>query len=107
MNPSYLSEQEKAAVQAFCENPVAFSAVKKVLLATIFHQGVLTPGSVNTEMNWAFQLTSVAEGQKTDEQLGQELRASNKALSFLEQGFQRLQEFKAPAQLPQKKNRAL
>lgn len=92
MNENYLSEAEKEAVLAFNANKTMVDAVKKVLLATVYHQGTVTPGEMPTDKNFAFGIINGV--QKTDEQIGQELRASIQALNFIKGGFERLEEIK-------------
>ena len=52
-----------------------------------------------TEMNWVFSLLN-ANVLKSDEQVGQEVRASVTALGYLNSGFQKLAEF--TVKLPEK-----
>lgn len=106
MNENYLTESEKQSVIAFCANKPMFDAVKKVLLATIYHQGIVRKGEALTEFNWVFSITNSIE-PKSDEQLGQELRASIAALNYLKGGFERLLEFKVDEPKKPKKNPAL
>ena len=106
MNPKYLNEQEQAQVIAFTQNKSMFDAVKKVLLGAIYHQGTIAAGLEPTDKNWAFSLLQ-GKDAKTDDELGQELRASIAALGYLNSALERLEEFKAPEAKKEKKNPAL
>lgn len=94
MSPDYLNEQEQAAIIGFTSNPKMVEAVRKVLLATIFNQGTLAPGKQVSEFNFAFNIANSPD--KSDEQMGQELRAAATALNYLKSGFDRLQEIQMP-----------
>lgn len=100
MNEKFLNDREKELVSNFCTNKEMLNAVKKVLLAVIYHQGTAKKDEEVTEMNWAF---SILNGNviKSDEQVGQEVRASITALGYLNSGFQRLSEY--TTKLPEKK----
>ena len=89
MNPNYLSDREQAAVISFNENPTMKEAVRKVLLACIYHQGTVSENDLPTPFNFAF---SIVQSVKSDEQIGQELRASVTALNYLQAAFERLSE---------------
>jgi len=104
MNEDYLDEKEQSAVIAFNSNEVMRRAVEKVLLASIFHQGTLKPGDKPNEFNFAFV---IAQGVKSDEQMGQELRAATTALNYLKTGFERLSEIKREEPKAKTKNPAI
>jgi hypothetical protein len=88
MSPDYLSEAEKTLVVSFVKNKATFDAVKKVLLYTIYNQGVVEPGKTPSEMNWVFALA--AGETMSNDQLGHEVRASLAALGYLKGGFETL-----------------
>jgi hypothetical protein len=92
MQPEYLNDLEKSLINTFNSNQPMREAVRKVLLATIYHQGTAVAGEKPTEFNFAFNIVN-GEG-KSDEQIGQELRASITALGYLKSGFERLDEIK-------------
>lgn len=104
MNENYLDEKEQAAVIAFNGNKTMVDAVRKVLLATVFHQGTVVAGENPTPYNFAFNIVNET---KSDEQLGQELRASVAALGYIKSGFERLSEIKRVEEVKKKINRAL
>jgi hypothetical protein len=105
MNELYLSEGEKQLIVAFKENKPMFEAVRKVLLATIYHQGTVKSDEIGTDYNWAF---SIVNGEpKTDELIGQEVRASCTALGYLKSGFDRLSTIKLDEKKKVKTNPAI
>lgn len=109
MDKDYINEKEEVAIRAFLLNKDMYNAVKKVLLATIYHQGKIETGKMPTDFNFAFNITAEIDMKgnvvppKSDEQIGQELRACNKALGFLKSGFDRLLEFLPAQPNPEKK----
>lgn len=104
MNPNYLDEQEQSAIVRFNTDPVMVRAVRKVLEATIQHQGVFTPGDTGTDKNWVF---SVVSAMDNNEKLGEMVRASAAGLGYLSAGFERLNEIQVPVPKKEKKNDAL
>lgn len=108
MNPNYLNEAEINAIVAFCTNKVQFDAVKKVVMHTITHQGVLKPGEAPEEANWVFGLTTTTiGGSPTNEQLGAELSAATKGLTYMQDGFRRLKDIRVEIPKKAKSNPAL
>lgn len=103
-----LSDVERNAVVSFCQNVVMFNAVKKVVLHTIYNQGVLIEGAEPEQRNWVFGLakTSIG-GEPSDAQLGEELKACLRGLSYLEDGFKKLKEIKVEIPKKPKVNPAL
>lgn len=105
---NYLNDQEKNAVISFRSNQVMFDAVKKVLLHTITHQGTLKEGETPEPTNWVFGIGANTLGSTpTNEQLGEELKASLRGLSFLQDGFKKLGEVQVELPKKEKKNPAL
>ncbi len=91
MNDNYLSPEEKSLVIAFNSGPKMVGAVKKVLLHTIYKQGVLKPGEPAERSNWVFGILNSDE--RTDEEVARKLTASLKGLAYLESGFEQLKDF--------------
>ena len=81
-----------------------FDAVKKVLLATIFHQGTVAPGENPTEFNWAF---TAVDDARSNEEIGEVVRSKVDALGFIKSGFDRLGEFKPAVEKKPKDNPAV
>lgn len=105
MNENYLSPEEKSLVIAFNQDPKMVEAVKKVLLHTVYHQGVLKAGEPASDKNWAF---GILNGVETDlQQVGMKLTASLKGLAYLESGFEKLAEFVVQEAPKQKENKAV
>lgn len=97
----YLNDAEKQQIMAFVSNELMSKAVKKVLLAGIYQQGV---AGEKKEENWAY---SIVRGAKSDEQIGQEVRAAAQGLSFLANAFEKLLEYKEEPPKKAKSNPAL
>ena len=100
MSLEYLSDIEKAKIAVFNEDTVLYNAVKKVLLESIYNNGVLRKDcppdpSKNAAMGLARISGQVLQtGQVipfyTNEQLGEDLRAMAEGVNLLEQGFTQL-----------------
>jgi hypothetical protein len=109
MNPEEISQEivteiEKDKIVAFCEDKTAFEAVKRYILAVCYKQGVLEKGrSHNPRINWAMNLSWGAIDPKgmprTDEELGQNLRAMTFAVQLIESGFKEMADLKKPEKL--------
>lgn len=100
----FLNDKEKASIIAFTSNKSMFDAVKKVLLATTYQQGVLKPGVEIENKNWAF---SIIKQGKDDTAIGQEFRAVIAGLAFIEEGFEKLEEFRPESVKKEKENPAV
>lgn len=90
----FLSELEITKIEAFCKDAVMFTAVKKVLLQSIYTQGVIKPGEEPMEMtkNLAFLLAGQSlTNPIPDEILGQHLRATWAGINALMNGFNELE----------------
>ena len=92
-----LNEIEKAKINQFLEDEVMKEAVKKVLLADIYDNGVLKEGEPANKQNWVFGLVMNEAGQdykQTNEEIGEKLRACIEGIRAVELGFKHLEEFK-------------
>lgn len=93
-----LTEIEKDKVTAFCEDKILFEAVKKYILAVAYNHGVVEKGVEHKgNLNFALRLAwGAADGSasRSDEELGQNLRALTSAVQLVESGFAELSEFK-------------
>lgn len=94
-----LDSIEKAKIAAFCEDVIAFNAVKKYILAVAYKHGVVSKGVEHKgNINFALRLAwGAADGSgmpRSDEELGQSLRALTSAVQLVESGFAELSEFK-------------
>lgn len=85
-----LDEQEQTYCRQFFENERMREAVKKILLAPVYYQGIMKKGKkAKTGLNWAIQYLS-----NTNENLGATVRACAEALRFVEDGFRILSTIK-------------
>lgn len=96
-----LSEIEMDAVLRFKADPLMFSAVKKYLLAILYKQGVVESGvahdaTQNFALNLARSATHPKGTPRTDEELGQNLRAMTYGVQLLEGGFTEMSEMEKP-----------
>lgn len=96
-----LSEIEKDRIIAFAQDPIAFNAVKKYVLAVAYKQGVVEKGgehraTINFALNLAWPATNPQGMPRTDEELGQNLRALTYAVQLVESGFKELSEMQKP-----------
>ena len=94
-----LNEIEKDKVARFCEDPILFHAVKKYVLAVAYKHGTMEKGAEhvgtrNFALNLAWGATSPNGMPRTDEELGQNLRALTYAVQLVESGFKEMEEFK-------------
>jgi hypothetical protein len=94
-----LSEIEKDKVMAVVEDEITFNAFKKYILAVVYRHGVIEKGKdFQGNVNWALQFawSSTESGgmPRSDEELGQQLRALTQATKLVESGFKELSELK-------------
>lgn len=95
---NFLNEAERQELNKFVQNDVLSGAVKKVILAAVYYNGILEAGkSPNTGQNFAIQSALFAiqnNPQVTNEQLGEGLRANVAAVRLIDLGFQELDKIK-------------
>ena len=92
-----LNEIETDRVLAFKNDPVAFNAVKKYVLAVAYKHGVVRPGeehigNVNFALNLAGSAIHPNGVARSDAELGQSLRALAYAVQLVESGFKEMSE---------------
>lgn len=94
----YLSDIEKAKVIAFNSDPIMKEVVRKVILASVYNNGVLRAGkSSDPTKNSALSLAFLAlsgRGVVSNEDLGEDLRGLAQGVFLLEQGFNELEKIK-------------
>ena len=96
-----LSEIERDKIIALAQDTIAFNAIKKYVLAVVYKQGVIQKGgehrgTVNFALNLAWPATNPQGMPRTDEELGQNLRAMTYAVQIIESGFQEMGEMRKP-----------
>lgn len=94
-----LTELEKDKIVKFCDDQATFEAVKKYVLAVCYKQGVIEKGRThNPRINWAMNLAWGSinpQGMpRSDEELGQSLRAMTHAVQMIESGFKEMVDLK-------------
>lgn len=100
----YLNDIERDAIATFVGNPTMLEAVRKVLLAGAYFNGTLQEGiKAIPNYNFALMLVANREAAYTDEALGADLRAAYAGVRLIEQGFARLEEYKAEKSTPKDK----
>lgn len=100
-----LNDVEKAKLEVLSEDAGMITAIKKVLLAGIYYNGTLAAGAQpDATRNFALQLAVTAD--KSNEQLGADLRGTAEGIIRLEQGFAAIDLYKpmkkAPVDKPNK-----
>lgn len=97
----YLTDLEKAKIEAFCNDKEMFEAVRKVML-----QGIYTHGTVGLEhtpdplVNGAFALASLSVGNPIpNEQLGEHIRGMWAGVNALKNAMDTLQSIKTKVEL--------
>ena len=89
-----LNDQEIAELERFNESPALQSAIKKVILSAIYHEGVLKSGEMpDVGFNFLLVLAN-SNNDYTPEHLGNDLKARVKACQLLEMGYKALADFK-------------
>lgn len=96
-----LSEIERDKVIAIAQDGIAFNAMRKYILAVCYKQGVVEKGgehkaTVNFALNLAWGATQPNGMPRTDEELGQNLRAMTYAVQLVESGFKEMAELTKP-----------
>lgn len=93
-----MNELEQDKIIAFCQDKVMFESVKKYLLVYLYQHGTSAPGvQIKGNINWALQLAWDRNGaQRSDEELGADLRAVTRGISIVESGFKELTEVSKP-----------
>lgn len=107
---SFLNDVEKDTLQQIADNPTAVNALKKLILADVYFKGTLEAGKApDPTRNAALSIAlACGSGQavRTNEELGQDLRAFAEGVRIVEGGFGRLEKLKSAktAPAPEKKS---
>lgn len=109
LSKEILNDIEKDKVSAFAEDPILFQAVKKYVLAVAYKHGIVDKGvehkgGLNFALNLAWGATQQNGIPRSDEELGQNLRALTYAVQLVESGFKELGEFKKVEELKEENN---
>lgn len=99
LSKNVLSEIEQEKIAVFVEDKFLFEAVKKYILAVVYKQGVIEKGvehnpNINYALNLAWPATTGGGMPRSDEELGQNLRAMTYAVQLVSSGFKELAGFK-------------
>lgn len=103
-----LNDIERDKILKFCEDRVLFEAVKKYVLAVTYKHGVFSKGEPFVgNKNYALRIAwGASDGggmPRSDEELGQDLRALTKATQLVESGFKEMKEMKEVEELEEDK----
>ena len=93
----FLNDLEIAKIESFCKDTDMYEAVKKVLFAVIYNDGVVSKDKKLNQRNGAFGLIAgaMSEGKEiSDEVLGQSLRAKFEGVHTVLDGFDKLKTIK-------------
>jgi len=91
-----LTDIQKQKIIAFNQDPKMVEAVRKVLLRTLYSEGVVE-SKLNPVQNRALGLAALSIGGKAvinNERLGEDLRALAQGVFLLEAGFKELAKIK-------------
>ena len=91
MDLTYLNDIEKDALYSFNQNETMVRAVKKVLLAGIYENGILRQGD-KAEPLKNFALALAFKTEISNEQVGADLRASAAGIRSVELAFNKIAE---------------
>lgn len=94
-----LNEIETDKIITLTKDQVAFNAIKKYILAVAYKHGVIEKGgehkgTVNFALNLAWPATQPNGIPRSDEELGQSLRALTYAVQLVESGFREMGELR-------------
>ena len=93
--PPYLNQTEVIALERFNADPMAKEAVKKVILARIYHDGVLREGIPSAPLkNFMLNIVDQIGNDLTDAELGALTRTRRIAAELLESGLKDIEKFK-------------
>jgi len=90
----YLSSIEKAKIENFYKDEVLREAIRKVLLAGVYYNGVLRAGEKAEPLKNA-ALSRAYSSDLTNEELGADVRALAQGIQAIEMAFKKMAEIKA------------
>lgn len=89
----YLTDREKEKIEQFYKDETMREAVRKVLLAGIYHHGTLTAGLKAPDSNQnflAYMASMASQTGVTNEIIGADLRAKVEGIRIVESSFKEL-----------------
>jgi len=92
-----LNDLEVAKIEAFCKDEAMFEAVKKILFAILYSDGVVNKDEKLNQRNGAFSLIANAYSENkniTNDELGEQLRAKFEGVHTILNGFDQLKTIK-------------
>ena len=92
-----LNDLEVAKIEAFCKDEAMFEAVKKILFAILYSDGVVKKDEKLNQRNGAFSLIANAYSENksiTNDELGAQLRAKFEGVHTILNGFDQLKSIK-------------
>jgi hypothetical protein len=98
----FLNDLEKTKIETFCKDEAMYEAVKKVLFAVIYSDGVVGEGKLN-QKNGAFSMIANAysTGERvTNEELGAHLRGKFDGVHCVLDGYEKLSMIKTDIKTP-------
>jgi len=100
----FLSPLEVSRLEAFIQDEALVEAVRKVLLAGVYYNGVLYQSEkANPFRNFALDET-LLNPQYSDAQVGADLRAKAQGIRAVELAFKEFEKFKNEAKKDEKKD---
>lgn len=96
-NPKYLTDLEVDKIETFCKDEALYEAVRKVLLASLYHNAVAKKGEAFEHKNPAFNFVSDAyssERTVSNEEIGQNLRGLFEGVHLAQSTFDQLKTIK-------------
>jgi hypothetical protein len=95
-----INVNEKNELKKFFANEPLKKAVKKVLLAPVYYNGTLVEGEDPDPTRNSLLGLMGQSRQLSNEKMGEVLRAQMEALTYIEQGFNTIDEFTKPEVAP-------
>jgi hypothetical protein len=104
----FLSAEEKQLIETFNKNEKMREAVRKVLLAGTYENGLLKAGvKADPTMNWALSLAWKTDGTRAESQMvGESLQIIAEGIKSVELAFKELAKFKKEEKPKEKVNPA-
>lgn len=104
---TFLSQEEKDAVAVLAANPLLLGALKKIMLADVHFKGVLRKNIAPDPTRNAAIAFAFNGANKSNEDLGADIRAFAEGVRLVESGFDRIEKLKkGPAPADKKGNPA-